>query len=161
MPESKGSRCNHPSMRPKALRPRSSPVWIFTRSLTSADPRTTAAWPRTRIERGHVEHAVAAHRAGQFTGELTLIAQGRSLVRARARGQTVLLRLEGPALRSLVQTALAEAGLSLERRPYIFETSHPHVFAIGDVRASSVKRVASAVGEGAICTQLVHTALAE
>jgi thioredoxin reductase (NADPH) len=35
------------------------------------------------------------------------------------------------------------------------------VFAVGDVRASSVKRVASAVGEGSICIQLVHKVLAE
>ena len=47
----------------------------------------------------------------------------------------------------------------LERRPYLFETSRPCVFAIGDARANSVKRVASAVGEGAVCIQLVHSAL--
>jgi thioredoxin reductase (NADPH) len=37
----------------------------------------------------------------------------------------------------------------------------PAVFAVGDVRAGSVKRVASAVGEGSICVQLVHKVLAE
>jgi thioredoxin reductase (NADPH) len=47
------------------------------------------------------------------------------------------------------------------RAPLLFETSLPGVFAIGDVRANSVKRVASAVGEGSICIQLVHKALAE
>jgi thioredoxin reductase (NADPH) len=47
------------------------------------------------------------------------------------------------------------------RAPYLLETSIPHVFAVGDVRASSVKRVASAVGEGSICIQLVHEVLAE
>jgi thioredoxin reductase (NADPH) len=56
---------------------------------------------------------------------------------------------------------LAAAGWPLTRRPYLFETSRPRVFAIGDARANSVKRVASAVGEGAICIQLVHQALAE
>jgi thioredoxin reductase (NADPH) len=35
------------------------------------------------------------------------------------------------------------------------------VFAIGDVRAGSVKRVAAAVGEGSVCVQLVHKSLAE
>ncbi len=49
----------------------------------------------------------------------------------------------------------------LGRSPYLFETSLPGVFAVGDVRANSVKRVASAVGEGSICIQLVHKALAE
>ncbi|MEO8877729.1 MAG: NAD(P)/FAD-dependent oxidoreductase [Polyangiaceae bacterium] len=50
---------------------------------------------------------------------------------------------------------------SLERPPALFETSQPRVFAVGDVRSNSVKRVASAVGEGSICIQLVHRALAE
>jgi thioredoxin reductase (NADPH) len=56
---------------------------------------------------------------------------------------------------------LVDAGWPLTRRPYLFETSRPRVFAIGDARANSVKRVASAVGEGAICIQLVHQVLAE
>jgi thioredoxin reductase (NADPH) len=47
------------------------------------------------------------------------------------------------------------------RPPMLFETSLPHVFAVGDVRANSVKRVASAVGEGSVCVQLLHRALAE
>ncbi len=41
------------------------------------------------------------------------------------------------------------------------ETSIPGVFAVGDARSTSVKRVASAVGEGSICVQLVHRALQE
>jgi thioredoxin reductase (NADPH) len=49
----------------------------------------------------------------------------------------------------------------LARTPYLLETNIPAVFAVGDVRAGSVKRVASAVGEGSICVQLVHRALAE
>jgi thioredoxin reductase (NADPH) len=48
-----------------------------------------------------------------------------------------------------------------QRAPYLLETSRPGVFAVGDVRSSSVKRVASAVGEGSVCIQLVHRALAE
>jgi thioredoxin reductase (NADPH) len=43
-----------------------------------------------------------------------------------------------------------------DRDPYLYETSVPGVFAVGDVRARSVKRVASAVGEGAVAVQLVH-----
>ena len=50
---------------------------------------------------------------------------------------------------------------SLDRKPEVFETSRPSIFAIGDVRAKSVKRVASAVGEGSICVQFVHRLLAE
>ncbi|PRZ43916.1 thioredoxin reductase (NADPH) [Antricoccus suffuscus] len=43
-----------------------------------------------------------------------------------------------------------------ERDPYLYETSVPGVFAVGDVRARSVKRVASAVGEGSVAVQFVH-----
>jgi thioredoxin reductase (NADPH) len=48
---------------------------------------------------------------------------------------------------------------ALERAPLPFETSVPTVFAAGDVRLSSVKRVASAVGEGANAVRSIHTAL--
>jgi thioredoxin reductase (NADPH) len=49
----------------------------------------------------------------------------------------------------------------LARPPQMLETSLPGVFAVGDVRSGNVKRVASAVGEGAIAIHLVHNALAE
>jgi thioredoxin reductase (NADPH) len=49
----------------------------------------------------------------------------------------------------------------LERPPLLLETSLPGVFAAGDVRYRSVKRVASAVGEGSIAVQLVHQYLAD
>jgi thioredoxin reductase (NADPH) len=49
----------------------------------------------------------------------------------------------------------------LERAPEMLETSLPGVFAVGDVRSGNVKRVASAVGEGAISIHLVHRALEE
>jgi thioredoxin reductase (NADPH) len=49
----------------------------------------------------------------------------------------------------------------LERTPQMLETSLPSVFAVGDVRAGNVKRVASAVGEGAIAVHMVHRNLAE
>ena len=49
----------------------------------------------------------------------------------------------------------------LERDPYLLEASVPGIFAAGDVRAASVKRVASAVGEGSIAVQFVHQYLAE
>jgi thioredoxin reductase (NADPH) len=49
----------------------------------------------------------------------------------------------------------------LPRLPQMLETSRPGVFAVGDVRAGNVKRVASAVGEGSIAISLVHRVLAE
>ena len=53
------------------------------------------------------------------------------------------------------------ASWALTRPPQLLESSLPGVFAVGDVRAGSLKRVASAVGEGATCVSLVHRALAE
>ncbi len=61
----------------------------------------------------------------------------------------------------LTAEMLKAAHWPLARPPYLFETSRPHVFAVGDVRANSVKRVASAVGEGSVCIQLVHKVLSE
>ena len=51
-------------------------------------------------------------------------------------------------------------GWPLDRDPYLFETSVPGVFAAGDVREGAVRRVAPAVGQGAICISLVHQYLA-
>ena len=49
----------------------------------------------------------------------------------------------------------------LERPPFLLETSLPGVFAVGDVRSGSVKRVAAAVGEGSMAIQFVHRVLAQ
>jgi thioredoxin reductase (NADPH) len=56
---------------------------------------------------------------------------------------------------------LAAARWPLARAPYLLETSLPGVFAVGDVRAGNIKRVASAVGEGSIAISLVHQVLHE
>ncbi len=48
------------------------------------------------------------------------------------------------------------SGWTLERDPWLLEASIPGVFVAGDARAESVKRVASAVGEGAMAVTLVH-----
>ncbi len=47
------------------------------------------------------------------------------------------------------------------RQPFLLETSRPGVFAAGDVRLDSIKRVASAVGEGSMTVQFVHHILAK
>ncbi len=49
----------------------------------------------------------------------------------------------------------------LERPPFLLETSVPGIFAVGDVRSGSIKRVASAVGEGAIAVKFVHEYLSQ
>jgi len=56
---------------------------------------------------------------------------------------------------------LSAAHWPLARRPYLLETSLPGVFAVGDVRGGSIKRVASAVGEGSIAISFVHQVLEE
>ena len=56
---------------------------------------------------------------------------------------------------------LSAAKWPLSREPQLLETSRPGVFAVGDVRAGNIKRVASAVGEGSIAISFVHQALQE
>jgi thioredoxin reductase len=63
---------------------------------------------------------------------------------------TVVLEAEAPG---------GQAGTSSRIGPGLLATSLPGVFAVGDVRADSIKRVASAVGEGSIVISSVHAAL--
>jgi thioredoxin reductase (NADPH) len=60
-----------------------------------------------------------------------------------------------------MEVANGDSKWPLTRDPQMLETSLPGVFAVGDVRSGNVKRVASAVGEGAIAVHMVHRALAE
>jgi thioredoxin reductase (NADPH) len=52
--------------------------------------------------------------------------------------------------------AVATGRWPLERLPYSYESTQPGLFAVGDVRAGSVKRVASAVGEGSVVVSSLH-----
>jgi len=61
----------------------------------------------------------------------------------------------------LSQEDLTTARWPLARAPHLLETSLPGVFAVGDVRAGNIKRVASAVGEGSIAISFVHQVLQE
>jgi thioredoxin reductase (NADPH) len=65
--------------------------------------------------------------------------------------------LTGP---ELLHDGRKPRGWTLERDPFLLETSAPGVFAAGDVRHESIKRVASAVGEGSMAVQFVHRHLA-
>ena len=93
--------------------------------------------PRLPDDRGRPEHGLARRLRG--AGRERLREDGSRPLAGRAGG----------------------CCLALDRRPLLFETSLPAVFAVGDVRANSVKRVAAAVGEGSVCVQLVHKILAE
>jgi thioredoxin reductase (NADPH) len=57
---------------------------------------------------------------------------------------------------TLMHDGKPPAGWSLKRAPFFLETSVPGIFAAGDVRHGSVKRVATAVGEGAVAVSLIH-----
>lgn len=63
--------------------------------------------------------------------------------------------------RDLTDEDLARSQWKLNRMPYLYETSQPRVFAVGDVRSDSTKRVATAVGEGSAAIMFMHRALAE
>jgi thioredoxin reductase (NADPH) len=66
-----------------------------------------------------------------------------------------------PTGADLSREILVDARWPRSRSPYLLETTLPGVFAVGDVRAGNVKRVASAVGEGSIAISFVHRVLAE
>jgi len=66
--------------------------------------------------------------------------------------------LAGP---DLMQGGKRPKGWTLERDPFLLETNIPGVFAVGDVRHGSVKRVASGVGEGSVAVQFIHQYLSK
>jgi thioredoxin reductase (NADPH) len=66
--------------------------------------------------------------------------------------------LTGP---DLIREGVRPKGWTLERDPFLLETNIPGVFAVGDVRHGSVKRVASGVGEGSVAVQFIHQYLSK
>ncbi len=66
--------------------------------------------------------------------------------------------LTGP---DLIQGGERAKGWTLERDPFLLETNVPGIFAVGDVRHGSVKRVASGVGEGSVAVQFIHQYLSK
>ncbi|MFC5381319.1 FAD-dependent oxidoreductase [Aquipuribacter nitratireducens] len=111
-------------------------------AVTLAD---SAAGSRERVEASHLFVFIeAAPRTDWLEG--TVARDPRGFV------------LTGP---DLVRDGHRPAGWTAQRDPSYLETSVPGVFAAGDVRADSVKRVASAVGEGAMAVTLAHRYLEE
>jgi thioredoxin reductase (NADPH) len=100
-------------------------------------------------------------RLGTPDGEVSLDAAGMFVFIGAHPGTEWL---EGTVTRDeagflLTGPALGPDRWGLTRDPFLLETSLPRVFAVGDVRARSIKRIASAVGEGSIAVQMVHAAL--
>ena len=89
-----------------------------------------------------------------FIGALPRTEWLGSLVERDERG----FLLTGP---DLIRDGLHPKGWTLERDPFLLETNVPGIFAVGDVRHGSVKRVASGVGEGSVAVQFIHQYLSK
>ena len=121
----------------------------------------------TRIVALDGERALSSVRVAGPEGEAVLPAAGLfSFIGAEPASDwlagCVTLDAHGFVLtdQSLNDANLGERWESLGRRPLAFETSLPGLFAVGDVRAGSMKRVAAAVGEGSSAVRSVHEYLA-
>jgi len=89
-----------------------------------------------------------------FIGALPRTAWLGNLVERDERG----FILTGP---DLIRDGQHPKGWNLERDPFLLETNVPGIFAVGDVRHGSVKRVASGVGEGSVAVQFIHQYLSK
>jgi thioredoxin reductase (NADPH) len=120
---------------------------------------------RTEVTAGHgTDHLEGLTLRNNATGETEDVTTGSLFIFIGAAPRTDWL--DGVAIRDARGFVLAGPDLVTDgdlpsnwepdRAPYLLETSVPGVFVAGDVRANSVKRVASAVGEGALAVTLVH-----
>jgi thioredoxin reductase (NADPH) len=116
-----------------------------TRELRGTDHLTGAAFT---TRNGELELELSA--AFIFIGQQPRTAWLEGVVARDQRGFVLTGSDIGPA-----------QGWNLDRDPLLLESSLPGLFAAGDVRHDSVKRIASAVGDGAMAVQLVHLYLAE
>jgi thioredoxin reductase (NADPH) len=108
---------------------------------------------------GHLEHLALRDRAGATQQE---VAAEALFVMIGARPHTGWLppEIATDAQGFILTGAELHETWPLDRTPHLLETSMPGVFAAGDARHGSVKRVASAVGEGSVAIQLVHSLFA-
>jgi thioredoxin reductase (NADPH) len=109
---------------------------------------------------GEGSHLRSIEIRGRRTGEVRTLETPAvfSFIGAVPRTEWMLGQLDTDD-RGFIRTGSAVAWRTeprTRREPFLLETSRPGVFAAGDVRAGSVKRVASAVGEGAMSVQFVH-----
>jgi thioredoxin reductase len=107
---------------------------------------------------GHLEHLLLRDRETGQTA--TAPAAGLFILIGARRFTGWLPEAIDRDWRGVVLTGADTASWPLQRAPFLLETSLPGVFAAGDVRHGSVKRVACAAGEGSIVIRLVHDYLA-
>jgi thioredoxin reductase (NADPH) len=122
--------------------------------------------PHSEVAAVHGDKAIAAiDLADRASGSVQRVESGGVFVFIGADAETGWLpQAIARDERGYVRTgdAVARSGLwTLQRDPYLLETSVPGVFACGDVRSSPVKRVAAAVGEGSMAIAFVHQFLAQ
>ena len=150
------------------------------RDQTPGDRERHVALPRRSAARQPEDHCAPCHEVTRLDGENALesISLGGPAGEVKEQACSGLFCFIGaePATSWLTDVALDEHGFvrtdvqltsdelgetltALGRAPLPFETSVPGVFAVGDVRHGSMKRVAAAVGEGASAVRSVHAAI--
>src|SRR5579871_1102183 len=127
-------------------------------------------WPHASVQEVHGEtHLEEISFLCSDTGKTERVAAGAMFIFIGALPRTDWLAdlverdergfiLTGP---DLLRDGQRPKGWALERDPYLLETNVPGLFAVGDVRHGSVKRVASGVGEGSVAVQFIHQYLSK
>jgi thioredoxin reductase (NADPH) len=127
-------------------------------------------WPHASVAEVHGEtHLEEISFLCSDTGKLERVPASAMFIFIGAMPQTAWLGnilerdnhgflLTGP---DLIREGQRPKGWALDRDPFLLETNVPGIFAVGDVRHGSVKRVASGVGEGSVAVQFIHQYLSK
>jgi thioredoxin reductase (NADPH) len=128
-------------------------------ALENVEVRTGTTATAAESDGGHLTHV----RVSGPDGEQTLAADACFVFIGASPRTDWLERVVARDERGFILAGrdAQAAGWPLEREPYLLETTVPGVFVAGDVRARSIKRVASAVGEGSMAVSLIHEYLVE
>jgi thioredoxin reductase (NADPH) len=128
-------------------------------ALENVEVRTRTSASAAESDDGHLTHV----RVAGPDGEQTLAADACFVFIGASPRTDWLAEVVARDQRGFILAGrdAQAAGWPLEREPYLLETTVPGVFVAGDVRARSIKRVASAVGEGSMAVSLIHEYLVE